>query len=77
MARLFRVWVEVHPPNDNRPHYCVEVFRQVRTATPLRTAHFSVGALPEMDDVAWIGCVLEDTVNQCMYDTIGIQQPLG
>jgi hypothetical protein len=76
MARIFRMSIEVHPPNQVRPGYCIETFEQVRQAQPNRILHFGIDAPVTTDDVAFvvetIGTQLETLINR----TLGQQEPL-
>jgi hypothetical protein len=76
MARLFKVTLECWPPSDTRPAYCVEVFEQIRTASPNRVLHFSIGNPPLEEDLDWLYDVLGAETIQLVDRTIGVQQRL-
>jgi hypothetical protein len=76
MARIFRLSVEVYPPSETRPQYCVEAWQTVRTARSERVLHFGLNDSFTPEDVDY----LEDTIGMMLrglvHRTIGIQERL-
>jgi hypothetical protein len=76
MARIFRLSVDVYPPSEHRPQYCVEAWQTVRTARAERVLHFGFDDSFTPEDVDY----LEDTIGLMLrgllHRTIGIQERL-
>jgi hypothetical protein len=76
MARIFRMWVDMHEPSAGNPNVCVESFEQVRRATPNRVLHFGYPASLESDDVDYLVDVLTSQLRAIIDRTVGTQGKL-
>jgi hypothetical protein len=77
MARLIRVTIDVYPPSEQRPDYCVESWEQVRSSKPNRVLHFSLKNHPAQSDVDWVVEVLGTQFQNVVSRTIGLQEELA
>jgi hypothetical protein len=76
MARILRVWLEIHEPSAGNPNVCVEVFDQARRATPTRVLHFGYPHPLEQGDLEYLSDVLQSTFVSIVSRTIGVAQQL-
>jgi hypothetical protein len=76
MARIFKMWVELHEPSAQRPLICLESFEQVRTASPNRILHFGYPEHLEENDVDYLVDVITAQLRALIGRTVGTQGKL-
>jgi hypothetical protein len=76
MARVFRVTIDLHPPSEQRPQYCLESYEKVRTAAPNRVLHFALGDKPTEEDLQFVGDVIGAQLQSLIIRLVGIQAAL-
>jgi hypothetical protein len=73
---LFTITVQLHEPNDYRPHYCLEVFRKIRRGTVNRQAHLGFDVPLSDDDGNFMCEVVTDEVARALREIVGLHGKL-
>jgi hypothetical protein len=76
VARILRQWIELRPVGTDGTNFEVQVWEQIRTATPRQICALQLGTSISDDDLAMLMQIMDDVLRSALGRTNGIQGEL-